>query len=156
MPRGIRKQPTEIQSSQQQALCDPAIRAKAKETWKKRRVIRSIDSLATADLAPIDEEIKQLQAQLARLENARKLILTLRGEMLPNGDAAPRVKPPAAIGVDGSILADKIFRHLKTCAPQTLAELCDYFDADRTAVARLLNDDKRFTLNVRGGWVLQD
>ena len=62
------------------ALCDPAIRAKARAAYKRHASLRVVNSIATLDLTPINEQIADLKAKLAKLENAKRIILQLRGE----------------------------------------------------------------------------
>lgn len=159
MPRGIPRDRTTL------PLTDPAIRAKAKESFKRRAVLRSIESFANADLAPLDEKIKELKAELARLENAKKIILSLRGEPeLPqpstNGSSKPATSaaPTQHVeqhGDDTEDIAEKLYRHIKIAQPCAIGQLADYFNVSRLDIQKALNNDKRFEFGHKG-WILAD
>jgi hypothetical protein len=155
MPRGVRKQSIEGQANQQKSLCNPAIREKAKESFERRKVLRSIDSLATADLAPLDDELKQLKARVECLENAKRLILAIRGQEAPPVVRAKLL--PAATEAGGEKdLAEKLVLHLRNNPAMGVGDLSDYFSVERLVLLRVLNNDKRFTSNAHGLWSLKD
>ena len=129
------------------------------------------------DLAPIDEQIGKLKEKLAKLENAKRIILALRGEPQPeakasgnsndNGQAqAARTLPDPkelrkshghnpAPHVDADDLVNKLHRHLKVTQPQSVGELADYFAMPRLEIQKVLNNSNQFEFGSKG-WGLAD
>ena len=125
------------------------------------------------DLAPIDEQIADLKAKLTKLENAKRIILTLRGASNGQADDKPRdsaslpdpkelrkqrleaaqANTPQQGGVDLRELPEKIACYLKTAQPATVQTLSDYFEVPRFDLMKVLQGDKRFTLGSKG-WLL--
>ena len=82
-------------------------KATIKESVRRRKAIKAVESLGNLDLAPIDEQINDLEKQIARLKNAKKIILQLRGET------------PAAIEPGKPVNGVSLLHRSKTCRPWT-------------------------------------
>ena len=83
-------------------------KATIKESVRRRKAIKAVESLGNLDLATIDEQINDLEKQIARLKNAKKVnLLQLRGET------------PAAIEPGKPVNGDALLHRSKTCRPWT-------------------------------------
>ncbi len=128
-------------------------KATIKESVRRRKAIKAVESLGNLDLAPIDEQINDLEKQIARLKNAKKIILQLRGETPAAIEPGKPVNGVCASPpVEDLPPLDAIHACLKGAPPMGANEIAAKLAIPQhTALGILRNNRSRF-VETKQGW----